>query len=156
MTAEARSYLRRQKVDQWQDGYPDAAVFEADIEREECYIRLHGDEAAGYFTLSAREEPDYAQISDGKWSSDEPYCVLHRNALAGKYRGTGMSAFMMRCVEELVRECGRRYVRVYTHRKNKPMQKLLRSSGYRYRGNVNVAVGEGHDPARQAYEKKLK
>jgi hypothetical protein len=36
------------------------------------------------------------------------------------------------------------------------MQRLLRETGYRYRGNVQVSVGEGHDPARQAYEKLLK
>lgn len=156
ITGEAKSYLRRQKVDQWQGSYPDAAAFNADIEREECYVLLHGEEMAGFFTLAARVDPNYAGITDGKWSNDKPYCVLHRNALAGKYRGTGMSAYMMKCVEELTRECGRKYIRVDTHRKNKPMQKLLRECGYRYRGNVNVVVEDGHDPARQAFEKKLK
>ena len=42
-----------------------------------------------------------------------------------------------------------------THRKNKPMQQLLRNNGYRYRGNVLVDEN-GHDPARQAFEKILK
>ena len=32
----------------------------------------------------------------------------------------------------------------------------LRENGYRYRGNVLVKVNEGHDPARQAYEKIVK
>ena len=36
------------------------------------------------------------------------------------------------------------------------MQRLLRENGWRYRGNVTVRVGEGHDSARQAYEKILK
>ena len=35
------------------------------------------------------------------------------------------------------------------------MQRLLRESGYRYRGNVLIDDA-GHDPARQAYEKILK
>ena len=33
---------------------------------------------------------------------------------------------------------------------------LLRECGYRYRGNILVKVNEGHDPARQAYEKIVK
>ena len=32
------------------------------------------------------------------------------------------------------------------------MQKLLRDSGFRYRGNVLVSAEEGHDPRRQAFE----
>ena len=36
------------------------------------------------------------------------------------------------------------------------MQRLLRESGFRYRGNVRVAVEPGHDSARQAFEKLLK
>ncbi|MEI3086253.1 MAG: hypothetical protein V8S87_09810 [Oscillospiraceae bacterium] len=47
---------------------------------------------------------------------------------------------MLKCVEELTRSHGRRYVRIDTHRNNKPMQKLLRSSsGYRYSGNILIA-----------------
>ena len=54
------------------------------------------------------------------------------------------------------RRFGRRSIRVDTHRKNKAMQRLLRESGYRYRGNVRVVVEPGHDTARQAFEKLLK
>ena len=45
---------------------------------------------------------------------------------------------------------------VDTHRQNKPMQNLLRESGYRYRGNILVDAEPGHDPHRQAFEKLLK
>ena len=37
------------------------------------------------------------------------------------------------------------------------MQRLLRESGYRYRGNLDIGdVEPGHDSARQAYEKIIK
>ena len=35
------------------------------------------------------------------------------------------------------------------------MQRLLRDSGFRYRGNV-LCDEHGHDPRRQAYEKIIK
>ena len=63
---------------------------------------------------------------------------------------------MIECVERQARTLGLRCIRTDTHKKNKPMQSLLRENGYRYRGNVLVKVNDGHDPARQAYEKILK
>ena len=85
------------------------------------------------------------------------YCVLHRSAVSAKYRGSGMAEFLMKCVERQAAEgFGLRCIRVDTHRKNKAMQRLLRESGYRYRGNVLVETEPGQDPARQAYEKVLK
>ena len=152
----ARKSLRALNVDQWQGDYPDRATFEGDIERGELYKLMHGDDLAGFFMLSDREEPTYADITDGKWSSDAPYCVMHRSAIAEEYRGSGMSGYLIKCVEELTRSHGRRYVRIDTHRNNTPMQTLLRSSGYRYRGNILITGEPGHDPHRQAFEKILK
>ena len=81
---------------------------------------------------------------------------MHRSAIAEEYRGSGMSGYLIKCVEELTRSHGRRYARIDTHRNNKPMQKLLRNSGYRYRGNILITGEPGHDPHRQAFEKILK
>jgi GNAT superfamily N-acetyltransferase len=153
---EARASLHRHGVDQWQGTYPEDEVFLRDIERGECFVLLHGAEIAGFFTLSTREEPSYAAITDGKWTEGMAYCVLHRAAVAQKYRGGQMAAYLMKCVEAQTLEWGRRCIRTDTHKKNKPMQTLLRESGYRYRGNVSVRVNEGHDPARQGFEKILK
>ncbi len=156
IVADARAGLRRFNVDQWQGKYPTDGVFAADIERGECFLLRHGADIAGFFVLSTREEPCYADITDGKWSADMPYCVLHRTAVAAEYRGSGMSEYLLRSVETQCRAWGRRCVRVDTHGKNKAMQRLLRDNGYRYRGNVLVVSEPGHDPRRQAYEKILK
>ena len=153
---EARAGLKKHGVDQWQGPYPDEAAFRFDMARGECFMLLHGEEIAGFFTLSTREEKCYDSITDGKWTPDLAYCVLHRAAVAQSWRGTGMAQELMRCVEEQARAFGRRSIRTDTHRKNKAMQRLLRESGYRYRGNIQVFVEEGHDTARQAYEKLLK
>lgn len=153
---DARRSLKKHRVDQWQGEYPTEASFVADIERGECRVVTHGDEVAAFFTLSTREEPGYAEITDGKWSADMPYCVLHRAAVAADYRGTGVSGYIMKCVEQLAAGYGIRCVRVDTHRKNKPMQQLLRENGYRYRGNIQVDSEPGHDSNRQAFEKILK
>ena len=156
IVGDARASLKKYRVDQWQGPYPDEKAFLFDMDRGECFVLLHGQEIAGFFTLSTREEKCYEAITDGKWTAGLPYCVLHRAAVAAEYRGGGMSAYMMKCVEEQARRFGRRSVRVDTHKKNKAMQRLLRDNGYRYRGNVQVIVEPGHDSARQAFEKLLK
>ncbi|MEA5152181.1 MAG: tRNA (guanosine(37)-N1)-methyltransferase TrmD [Oscillospiraceae bacterium] len=156
MVADARRSLSRHGVDQWQGEYPAREVFSADIERGECFIALHGEEPAAFFVLSVEDEPCYAEISDGKWTQGLACCVLHRSAVAAKYRGSGMARFMMSCAEERARALSRRCIRTDTHKKNKPMQELLRESGYRYRGNIRISAEPGHDSARQAFEKILK
>ena len=156
ITEDARASLRKYRVDQWQGEYPTREIFENDIRIGECYVICHGDEVAAFFVHSEREEPTYADITDGKWTADMPYCVLHRAAVAAEYRGTGVSAQLIKYVEQLTRDCGRRAVRVDTHKKNKPMQNLLREAGFRYRGNILINSEPGHDPHRQAFEKILK
>ena len=152
---DARDSLGRFHVDQWQGPYPDAARFEEDIRLDQCFMLESAGEVFGVFVLSILPEPCYDDITDGKWSNDLPYCVLHRCAVAKEYRGSGAAQALMRCVEAQTRVCGRKCIRVDTHRKNKPMLNLLRESGYRYRGNILVDE-LGHDPHRQAFEKILK
>ena len=82
--------------------------------------------------------------------------MLYRAAVAKEYRGSGMSQALMRCAEAQARVYGLKCIRVDTHKKNKPMQNLLRESGFRYRGNILVDAEPGHDPHRQAFEKLLK
>ena len=153
---DARESLARFHVDQWQGPYPHAARFEEDIRLEQCFALESAGELFGFFVLSTLPEPDYDRITDGKWSSELPYCVLHRAAVAKAYRGSGAAQALMRCAETQARVYGRKCIRVDTHRKNKPMQNLLRESGFRYRGNILVDAEPGHDPHRQAFEKILK
>ncbi|MDD6078155.1 MAG: GNAT family N-acetyltransferase, partial [Clostridiales bacterium] len=153
---QAKNYLRRHRVDQWQGEYPAEAVFRADIARGECYVLDYDGEVAGMFTLSAQPEPAYAALTDGKWRSGEDYCVLHRNAVRADFRGTGVSDTMLQAVEALTRQHGCTAVRVDTHRKNKGQLRLLKAHGYRYCGNILIDSEPGHDPKRQAFEKILK
>ena len=103
---DARRSLRRHRVDQWQGTYPDLALFRQDVARGELYAVRHGAELAAFFLVTARPEPCYEEITDGKWTPDLPYCVLHRCAVAGEYRGTGLAEQMLRFAEEAARSLG--------------------------------------------------
>ncbi|MBR1497178.1 MAG: tRNA (guanosine(37)-N1)-methyltransferase TrmD [Oscillospiraceae bacterium] len=152
---QAQNYLKKHRVDQWQDGYPDEMAVRADMERGEAYVLCYGGVPAACFCLSARPEASYDLLTDGKWRSEGLYCVLHRNAVEASFRGTGLADRLIEAAEDLARSHGAAALRADTHRHNEPMKALLKRCGFRYRGNILVRAGEGHDPRRQAFEKLL-
>lgn len=116
---QARNYLRRHRVDQWQGDYPNADTFSADIAAGTCHVLTYQGAVAAMFTLSRTPEPAYDALTDGRWRSDRDHAaVLHRNAVAADWRGTGMADHLMQAAEQLAREGGAHAVRVDTHRHN--------------------------------------
>ena len=115
----------------------------------------YGERLAGFFCLTEAPESGYDKITDGKWHGEGKYCTLHRMAVEAQFRSTGISDMMLGFAEETAKSKGAECVRTDTHRKNKAMQKLFKRKGYAYRGNVLVSSEPGHDPARQAFEKKI-
>lgn len=152
---QARNYLKKHCVDQWQGEYPTQDIFAADIANGECYAVTYGERLAGFFCLTEAPESGYDKITDGKWHGEGKYCTLHRMAIEARFRGTGLSDMLVDFADETAKAKGAECVRTDTHRKNKAMQKLLKRKGYAYRGNVLVSSEPGHDPARQAFEKKI-
>ena len=152
---QARNYLKKHRVDQWQGEYPTQDIFAADIANGECYAVTYGERLAGFFCLTEAPESDYDNLTDGKWHGEGKYCTLHRMAIEARFRGTGLSDMLVDFADETAKAKDAECVRTDTHRKNKAMQKLLKRKGYAYRGNVLVSSEPGHDPARQAFEKKL-
>ena len=152
---QARNYLKKHRVDQWQGEYPTQDIFAADIANGECYAVTYGERLAGFFCLTEAPESGYDKITDGKRHGEGKYCTLHRMAIEARFRGTGLSDMLVDFADETAKAKGAECVRTDTHRKNKAMQKLFKRKGYAYRGNVLVSSEPGHDPARQAFEKKI-
>ena len=152
---QARNYLKKHRVDQWQGEYPTQDIFAANIANGECYAVTYGERLAGFFCLTEAPESGYDRITDGKWHGEGKYCTLHRMAIEAQFRGTGLSDMLIDFADETAKARGAECVRTDTHRKNKAMQKLLKRKGYSYRGNVLVSSEPGHDQARQAFEKKI-
>ena len=149
---QARNYLKRHRVDQWQGAYPAAEDLEERMEQGICHVLTYGGRVAAAFCLTPGPEECYGNLTDGKWRGGENYAVLHLSAVAAEFRGSGLSERMIRAAEALARQMGAVSLRVDTHRHNEPMKALLRRCGFAFRGNIMVDEGE-HDPRRQAFEK---
>lgn len=149
---DAQKYLRSCGVEQWQDGYPTAAVIGDDIERGISYVATENGEIIGTAAISFNVEPNYAEIRNGRWSNDGPYAVIHRIAVGNRHRCRGVAASMMLFAERLCKERGVGNIRIDTHADNESMQRLLKRFGYEYCGEITI-LSSGSP--RNAYMKRV-
>ena len=154
ITAQASAYMKERGVDQWQDGFPNRAVFLRDIQEGSCWLFTHDGAPAGVITLYGRPEPDYPAI-DGAWrtADDAAYATIHRTAVKAPYRGRGLADEMMQLCEDLALDRGFVSVRADTHADNRAMRRLLERRGYACCGKVTLTDTVEHDPVRVCYEK---
>lgn len=151
---EARAYFKEAGIDQWQDGYPNEESLAEDMASKESYVLA--DEETGQVLATAfisfAGEPDYEEIYEGSWQGIEPYGVVHRVAVAPRYKGQGLAG---RLIDEAKRLCEERKVsvlRIDTHEDNRSMRRMLEKNGFRYRGIIYLK----RDGARRvAYERLL-
>ena len=153
VVSHARAAIRALGIDQWQDGYPEPEVIEADIAAGIGYIFEIGGQIAGYLALADAPEAVYADI-DGAWQCNGSYLTVHRMCIDDGFRGTGLSREMFAFAEAAARERGFASVRADTHRGNIVMRKLLGKCGFTRCGTVSYPVSAG-DPIRVAYEKRI-
>ncbi len=146
---QAKSFLRAQGIDQWQDGYPDEAILRADIEAQRGYFLMADGEIAGYLCIDFGGEPAYDHI-DGAWLSDAPYGVVHRLALLPAFRGRALSDAAFDLAAALCRARGVRSLRADTDGCNLRMQRALARSGFVRCGTIFFQGGD-----KLAFEKPL-
>ncbi len=152
--AAGSAYLKEQGVAQWQDGFPNEAVFARDIAAGGCWLFTHDGAPAGCVSLYTAPEPDYAAI-DGAWKTPPgaAYATVHRLAALPAYRGRGLADEMLALCEDLALGRGFGSVRVDTHPDNRPMRHLLERRGYEPCGVIQLASKAEKDPTRVCYEK---
>lgn len=156
IVSQARTFLKSQGVDQWQNGYPDASVFLADMDKGACWVFTCEDEIAGVIAISMGPESCYEDMREGKWLSEgTPYGVVHRTAVREDFRGSSLASEMLELAADLCRGMGAVSMRVDTHRDNLTMRRFLEKCGYVLCGVVYLDSGPEKGRERLAYEKVL-
>lgn len=151
---DAKAYLKSQKIDQWQNGYPNATQVENDIKNNESYVVVNDENqimATSMFTL--RKEPTYKEVIDGEWmvSENEKYGVIHRMAIKKEFRKFGLATFMFHEFHLQLLEKKVRSLKIDTHEDNLGMQSLLKKLGYKYCGIIYT----NYNAKRLAFEKVI-
>lgn len=151
LVAQAQAYFRAAGIDQWQDGYPNAAVLQADREKGASYVIEENSCVLATFMAGCEEDPNYAHI-DGAWRTQGvPYAVLHRIAVEETAKGKGLAAqaVAFACRLAAARQVGS--VRVDTHAQNTSMRRMLEKNGFVLCGGITLQSGA----PRVAYERLL-
>jgi tRNA (guanine-N1)-methyltransferase len=153
IAADASMFLKKNGIDQWQDGFPNEQVFLRDISKGNCWLFTHQGRPAGVVSVYLEPDKDYPDI-EGAWLTDgDGYGVIHRTAVKAEYRGKGLANEMMQLAEDIVLGSGKASVRADTHEDNKAMRRLLEGRGYTACGVVWLKDGEESCKKRIGYEK---
>lgn len=149
LIAQAKAFLAEQKIDQWQNGYPDMCDILQDIAQQNGYVAYQDDEITGYVCISFDGEPCYDVIK-GKWQSKQAYATIHRMTVANKQKGKGLAGKLFDFAEQLCAKNKIHSIRVDTDEKNLLMQRVFAKQGFVYCGVVDVG-----DSEKIAFEKQI-
>lgn len=133
---EAKEYLRKQGIDQWQNGYPNADVIKNDILNNDSYVFIKNNEIVATSAVSFDGEKTYDKIYDGNWISNDKFAVIHRIAISNKHKGTGIASEIIKMIEDICLDKNIHSIKVDTHEFNIPMQKLLKKNDFKYCGVI--------------------
>jgi ribosomal protein S18 acetylase RimI-like enzyme len=125
---------------QWDENYPNEAVFQRDIDLEQLWVAEVESCIAGVAAITTDQEPDYAHVG---WDIREPAVVVHRLAVDPAFRGTGVASALMRKAEKIATELGIAVLRVDTNTQNKATQRLFPKLGYRLAGEISLELRPG-------------
>ncbi|GAB3320874.1 GNAT family N-acetyltransferase [Larkinella ripae] len=135
---------------QWDDQYPNAAVFGQDIERDQLWVAELDGQLVGVAAITTGQEPEYAQVG---WDLNETAVVVHRLAVDPDVRGKGIAARLLAQAEAVARQRGIAVLRIDTNTQNEATQRLFPKLGYVFAGEI----GLGFRPGLRfyCYEKRL-
>lgn len=151
---DAKELLASLQIDQWQNGYPNAAQIENDIKNRESFVVVNDEHkimATSMFTT--KPEPTYKEIFDGNWiiPEDKKYGVIHRMAIKKEYRKQGIAKFMFDEFHQQLKQQNITSLKIDTHEENLAMQSLIKKLGYTYCGIIYTS----YNSKRLAFEKVI-
>lgn len=154
ITDQAKASMAAAGFNQWQRGYPNRSIWEADIAAGAAYVAVDENGIAGMFRYGNEPEAVYDTL-EGTWLTHGPYATIHRCAVASDRRGQGIIAqfFDFACRKAI--EDGMISVRIDTHHDNAPMRRALEKYGFTLCGDITLLDGPETGSRRVTFEKKL-
>ena len=135
---------------QWDDHYPNEAVFGQDIAKNQLWVADVNGRLAGVAALTEDQEPEYAQVG---FDLSQRAVVTHRLAVDPAFRGQGVAVDLLAQAETIAIERGIEFLRIDTNSENQITQKLFPKLGYRYAGEITLSFRPGLRFV--AYEKQV-
>ncbi|MFA6871839.1 MAG: GNAT family N-acetyltransferase [Bacteroidaceae bacterium] len=151
IVSEAQQQLRELGANQWQNGYPNRATILEDISRGYSFVYTCNEEVIATLAFCTDREPTYDAIK-GEWlSTSSSYGTIHRMCVDNRYKGQHIAGQLFALVEQQCQTQKLQFLRVDTHKSNRPMLKVIERQGFTYCGIIHVTDGS----ERLAFEKKV-
>ena len=132
--AYARDFMARSgNPTQWGATHPQVSQLEEDIRMGNLYVVWDERGIHGVFAFILGDDPTYEYIENGAWHYHSDYGTIHRVASDGS--GGLFAAVLAYCRNHAA------YLRIDTHRDNKPMQHVIEKNGFQRCGIIFVADG---------------
>lgn len=125
---------------QWDEHYPNAEVFQNDIDKEQLWIALAGERLAGVAALTTDQEPEYAQVG---WDLNDPAIVTHRLAVDPEFRGRGIAVALLEMAEQIALQRNISVLRIDTNTANEATKTLFPKLGYQFAGEIGLSFRPG-------------
>ncbi|MDD3809062.1 MAG: GNAT family N-acetyltransferase [Erysipelotrichaceae bacterium] len=135
---EAKSYLKSQNINQWQDGYPNSDVIKNDIILDRSFVLEDDGRIVATAMLEVAIDPTYISI-DGAWLNNEEYLVVHRIAVDDSLKGRGIAKIFL---DEAIKYFNPSDIKMDTHKDNISMQHFLKKYGFKYCGVIYLNNNE--------------
>lgn len=118
--------------------HPADAMIQSYIDRQEMYLFMDGENIAGMTAITMYQGEDYHEIFWSRNLQDDEVASLHILAVVPEYQGKGVSGRMMAGIISLVKEKGKKAIRLDTLASNIPARHMYEKLGFEYRGKQNL------------------
>lgn len=134
---------------QWDENYPQAKDFAADITKGELFVAVRENKVIGFICINRNQPVEYKDVA---WSSTENALVIHRMGVSPNSRNTGIGIELIGFAEELSIKNGVSYLKTDTYSLNTKAQRLFQKCGYTLVGEMSFL---GKEKPFYCYEKMV-
>lgn len=144
--------MKKRGIFQWNETYPNTAIFRKDLEEEALYVFVFENAVIGCIMFSEEKDALYNQI---QWlTPDEKNLYVHRLAVHPHYQKQGVGRKLMDFAEDYAKKKQYLSVRLDTFSKNPRNLRFYTARGYTKLGDVYF-VKQSKDPF-HCFEKVIK
>jgi ribosomal protein S18 acetylase RimI-like enzyme len=131
--------MKDEKIEQWDEVYPNRDVLEEDIKRGEAYGFFHSTELKGFVVLNEECSTEYDSL---EWDDNGgKSLIIHRLSVKANCQEQGIAKGLMNFAEECARQKGYTSIKLDAFIDNKAALNLYEKLGYRKAGIVTFRKG---------------
>ncbi|GAA0320285.1 GNAT family protein [Oceanobacillus oncorhynchi subsp. oncorhynchi] len=150
----ARNKLAASGSPQWSDeDTPKEEDIRREVEKGNNYLFTINEQIIGTAIITNEEEPAYSSIRYGDWdtSQEDNYATIHKFAINPDINGKGYGKMFMKLLLFMCEEKGIKEIRIDTHPKNRAMQHVILSAGFKFKGIIQLPFENGERYAYQLF-----